>query len=620
MTSQPQLVAKLLPGSAVALALGATFGILWSLQRRTFWAISILALSASIAPALVDLHVARTITCLPRAMFLLVLGAGMASWLASRWQLSAVRTGLVMGTIAAAVMAAYVGRLPCKASWVSPPLPFRVSLFSVIVVGAAAAGLAGGLLRQRTLRRVATAAAITIPAVYVMVAGDRAAQLRRRDQPNASVAAASRRPNLLMIILDTVRADHLAAYGHERNTMPGLEAFMQKRATRYTEARATGSWTLPSHASLFTGLFPSEHRADHPGTNGGKDYLCGQPLRPDVPTLAERLANHGYQTAAIVANSVYLAHQFKLDRGFAHYDDRSGAWLCSLLLVQLAGHLPEIGRSPFRNAESITNLALRWITDRPSDRPFFLFLNYVDAHVPYLPPRPYDAAFDGQQPRDPLAPEQALHALLYDRELLYLDEHVTRLLRELETRNLLDDTVVIVTSDHGEAFGEHELWTHDHTLYEELLRIPLFVKPVKPVHAEVSHDPVTLADVHDLALREVGLEADTPKRDGNLVAEWLLCTKIGKGWAVDVQRDLITWIDGNVKWIVSSKGQVEAYDLDSDPAEQRPLPVAADQVAEMRARARTWWDAHPPLAADVAPDVQPEISVQEQLRNLGYMQ
>jgi arylsulfatase A-like enzyme len=348
--------------------------------------------------------------------------------------------------------------------------------------------------------------------------------------------------------------------------------------------------------------------------------LCGLPLRPDVPTLAERLADHGYQTAAIVANSVYMAHEFKLDRGFAHYDDRSGAWLCSLLLVQLAGHLPEIWRSPFRSAEAITDLALRWIPDGPGNRPFFLFANYIDAHVPYLPPRPYDTAFSSHKPRDPLKPEKELHSLLYDRELRYLDEHVTRLLRGLDSRSLLDDTVVIVTSDHGEAFGEHQFWTHDHALYEELIRVPLFVKPAKPSPPDVVNDPVTVADVHDLALHEVGLEPEARARDGNVVAEWFLCPKIGKGRAVDVQRDLIAWIDGSVKWVVSSKGHVEAYDLDSDPREQRPLQVEPDQVAKAQARAKAWWDAHPPLVASEVSEVQPEAGTQEHLHNLGYMQ
>ena len=197
-------------------------------------------------------------------------------------------------------------------------------------------------------------------------------------------------PNLLLIVLDTVRADHLAPYGYHRVTTPRIDAFANERATRYTRARSAGTYTLPSHASLFTGLYPSVHGADHPRAEGqsGVSRWTLRPalgLRPDVPTLAEVLHEHGWRTAAIVANNVFLHHSFGLDRGFERYDDRDTAWTNEYLaLAQYAGFALRTGHLLYRDGDEITAEALRWI-DGEGARPFFLMLNYMDAHAPYMP-------------------------------------------------------------------------------------------------------------------------------------------------------------------------------------------------------------------------------------------
>jgi hypothetical protein len=428
---EPLLVRNLLPGCAAAVALGAAAGMLVGLHRALFWLAVLGAAAASAFSMLYPSEFGTARMWLPRSILLLLTSAGVAAWAGRRWGFSRVTTALMLGASAAVIPAVIQG-------------PVRI--LSLVVLAVAAGGLAASWLPQR-VRRVAAASAFALLAFCVAAAAYRQTELPRPDQPPPRVAVDPGRPNLLFIVLDTVRADHLAPYGYQRTTTPGLDAFAREYATRYTEANSASSWTLPSHGSLFTGLYPSEHGADHSRSDGDGVLIVSehaQPLRPDVPTLAERLAAHGYQTAAIIGNSMYLAHSLQLDRGFAHYDDRWGPRLGFFLLLQQAGFQSNVGQSIFRSAETITDLALGWLAARTPDKPFFLFLNYMDAHVPYIPPSEYAAAFSHAQPADPYAPESRLEPLLYDRKLRYLDEHVARLLRALKEQHLLDDMVVIM--------------------------------------------------------------------------------------------------------------------------------------------------------------------------------
>ena len=235
-------------------------------------------------------------------------------------------------------------------------------------------------------------------------------------------------PNVLLIVLDTVRADHLSLYGYYRPTSPSLER-LAERGIRFDEARATSPWTLPSHASLFTGRWPSEL---------GVKWMT--PLPDRFPTLAEYLGARGYGTAGFVANNLYCSHDAGLDRGFTHYEDYvldSGRLrpLRTALLVDGAGpRLPNSGcgwpgiwrlgpsvhgsnrcvrrllDTGRKDAGSINRDFLEWLSHRREPRrPFFAFLNYFDAHSPYLPPA-------GTEFRFGLAPET-------DAEFLLLDEH-----------------------------------------------------------------------------------------------------------------------------------------------------------------------------------------------------
>ena len=286
---------------------------------------------------------------------------------------------------------------------------------------------------------------------------------------------------MLLITLDTVRAESLTLYGHERLTTPTLIE-LASSATVFERAIANSSWTLPTHASLFNGRHPHENSAG---------FLT--PLDDRDPLLTELLRARGYATAGFVANYQYCDRRTGLDRGMIHYDGipvwphlrdwrssaaRSlslllglpwpGAKTASQLVDQLNVHFPDKKR-----ADEISREFLEWQAAQGS-RPFFCFLNYYDAHHPYhIAPEAFYKKFraaDGSQRR----------VDKYEACIAYLDTELGRLFDELAQRGILDQTIIIVTSDHGEHFGEHDLWEHGNSLYSQLLHVPLLISLSRP--------------------------------------------------------------------------------------------------------------------------------------------
>jgi arylsulfatase A-like enzyme len=354
-------------------------------------------------------------------------------------------------------------------------------------------------------------------------------------------------PNVLLIVRDTVRADHLSLYGYRRATSPTLER-LAKRGLRFDEARATAPWTLPCHASLFTGRWPHE-----------LDVKWLTPLRGNFPTLAEYLGSRGYATADFVANTRYCSYDTGLDRGFTHYEDysldlerlgplrmallvdRPWDWVSKLALalsrsIDTERFRPRVefalrwllatGR---KDAASINRAVLDWLSHRPEpQRPFFVFLNYFDAHSPYLPPEGTPFRF-GLRPRTEadfillaqlwtmidqlrLAPRYRLLARdSYDNCLAYLDERLGELFDEFQRRGVLDRTWVIITSDHGEELGEHGLFDHGESLYRPEIRVPLLmVGPGPRRFPGVVRETVSLRDLPASVVDLVGLAAGSP--------------------------------------------------------------------------------------------------------------
>jgi arylsulfatase A-like enzyme len=316
-------------------------------------------------------------------------------------------------------------------------------------------------------------------------------------------------PNVILLVLDTVRWFNLSSYGYPRPTTPEIEKW-SRGAVRFDQALATAPWTLPSHVSLFTGRLPHETSAT---------WLV--PMDGAQPTLAEVLAEHGYATAGFVANLNYTSRESGLSRGFLHYEDyriRPAEILFSSALGKLLVSTRTTQWRMLRKSAALVNDEfLGWLDDRPEGRPFFVFLNYFDAHDPYEPPAPFDAQFgaagggdvDDLESRSGRGTSARLQAAqrAYDGTIAYMDQQIGRLLSELERRQLKDNTILIITSDHGEQFGEKGLIRHGNSLYRTLVQVPLFVSvPGVTTGRRDVATPVSLRDVPATILDFAGIE------------------------------------------------------------------------------------------------------------------
>ncbi|MFV1987959.1 MAG: sulfatase [Gemmatimonadota bacterium] len=305
-------------------------------------------------------------------------------------------------------------------------------------------------------------------------------------------------PNVLLIVWDTVRGKSVDLGSPASATTPVLAALSRTGVT-FDFAVATSSWTLPSHGSLFTGLFPDELEAD-----------WEVPLDETPPTLAEVLGGLGYDTGGFAANLLYASWESGLDRGFAHYEDypvsirmvlRSG-WLTRRLSAWL-GILPSDAPFTLVTAEDIEEAFFRWLDGRDGDRPYFAFLNQVDAHKPYTPPDDLYARFAPEHPRARTGAfrewtpgEVEAERAAYEAEIALLDRELGVLLETLDQRDDRRNTLIIVTSDHGELFGEHGLFDHGNSLYRPLLHVPLvLVLPSTLPRGMRIAEPVSIADI-----------------------------------------------------------------------------------------------------------------------------
>jgi arylsulfatase A-like enzyme len=358
-------------------------------------------------------------------------------------------------------------------------------------------------------------------------------------------------PNVLFIVLDTVRADRLSLQGYRRPTTPNLER-LAKNGIRFEHARATAPWTLPSHAGFFTGKWPHEL---------GVQWLT--PLRTDAPFLAEFIASRGYATAGFVANTGYCSYDSGLARGFTHYEDYVLKQLnflrTSILISGILKHIYEYGfthdsgllrfapdfverwfhAENRKDAASINRAFLDWLGGRREKaRPFFVFLNYIDAHSPYTVPQGAAHRF-GHKPASideiriidhawDLIDRQTLPKYYvtiardaYDSCLAYLDEQLSKLFDELERGGTLDDTVVVITSDHGEGLGEHGLFDHGESLYNTEIDVPLLILlPRSSRTARVVSQVVSLRDLPATIVDLVGQSPGSPFPGHSLAGQW----------------------------------------------------------------------------------------------------
>jgi arylsulfatase A-like enzyme len=430
--------------------------------------------------------------------------------------------------------------------------------------------------------------------------------------------------NVVLIIWDTVRALSLSAYGYHRPTTPNLEA-LARRGVLFDVAMATAPWTLPSHASMFTGRYAHELSTDF-----------GKPLDDVHPTVAEVLRHRGYLTAGFVANTLYCGYEFGLNRGFTHYEDYgiSAAELVlsssvgrtlisSQRLRRIAKRYDVVGR---KKAEQVTADFLQWLP-ASGQRPFFAFLNYYDAHEPYLPPSPFRERYGPPTARqlNLLDHRQLRHATrwgkrrmlpagrqleqnAYDGAIERLDAELGKLMAELERRGVLDNTIVIVTSDHGEHLGEHNnLFGHGSSLYTQETQVPLvIVAPRKQTPTRVS----TAVSLRDLPATMLGLTVGEERGipGTSLARYWDPSWKatgpqnspiLSQYW--ERQQEMKSVVVDNYHYI-KSKEKEEVFDISRDPREMKELisnsAVASSVLHRLRSAAAPFPARNRPYALD----------------------
>ena len=427
-------------------------------------------------------------------------------------------------------------------------------------------------------------------------------------------------PNIVLLVLDTVRADHVSCYGYERPTTPSIDA-LAEHAVRYTECRATGPWTLPSHASMFTGQFAFQHRADIAQDENGE--WDDRPLAEEHFTLAEALGEMGYRTGGFVANEAFLREEFQLDQGFDDYEVKNEAGVIK------------------------NDTAFTWLEQ--NREPFFLFLNYMDAHRPYnVTPlengRMSDLSWEGEPTsvqllrqmygivlaNEKTPPAKLVEQLTacYDLGVANADVAVGGVIAELKRRGLWENTLLIVTSDHGEFLGEHGLVEHSKDIYEQTLHVPLIVKFPGSEETRVETSLVSLADLP----RIVASAMPAPLRDelhdlyplapdrGFLLAEINMTRKkdLNASYGHRFRRKRDVFYADVYKLIRSSDAQHELYDLRVDPEELNNLYTEKSELVEQLTRRLEQYIRDHPAEHEAAQVPEPNAAMTDAMTHTGY--
>jgi len=441
------------------------------------------------------------------------------------------------------------------------------------------------------------------------------------------------RPNIVLVTIDTLRADHLSCYGYGRETTPKLSAWIGE-TTVFESAYAPSPLTDPSLASTLTGLHPMRHGVRH----------AGRRLGPELPTLAELLKAQGYQTGAFVSRAA-LIEDGHLGRGFDVANFVGGEHSPAHPAHRRAERWQ-------RRAPSVTDAALAWLRER-GDAPFFLWLHYFDPHAYYDPPEPFRERFlegleaekaEGLRAWWGRPADRARMVARYDAEILTVDHFLDALVSELRARGLWDSTLFVLTSDHGESLGEHGYLDHGEWLYQEQVRVPLVFRlpGVVPEGLRVSalvrgfdlgatlleligasgsdveryveqgdgRSFAPLFEGRTIAPRKIVLESEEcPAPEERDRAPGMECDPPG------VAGKIRALFDGRYKLIVTPRAdgqRVELYDVSVDPSESEDLSEREPgRVSAMRTELEARWSA----ANDPS---QVDEDVSEKLRALGY--
>ncbi|MDG2306973.1 MAG: sulfatase [Candidatus Binatia bacterium] len=472
----------------------------------------------------------------------------------------------------------------------------------------------------------------------VVVAAALAVVTERRLHRAHETAAPGGRPNVLLISIDTLRADHLGAYGYERDTSPNIDELAAEGVT-FRQAISPSGWTLPTHVTLLTSIPPEKHGVAAPDRR----------LNDDVSTLASVMRDAGYDTAGFVSGP-YLGGEYGYSDGFDTYNEEEvrPRGRPSMLAVTSPG---------------LTKFTTEWLSAwkaKDGEKPFFVFLHMWDVHDAYAPPPEYVEMFDpdfvgdmptsekypwDKKPRQ--APREFQHLLaLYDGEIRYTDEHLGRVFDKLRSLGVYDDTLIILTSDHGEEFFEHGIGGHSRTLVDQLVNVPLIMRYPPRIRAGMSiENQVRLMDVGPTLLglagvdRPEGFGLPGPEEESRAsdLSRW-----IAGAAPIDSLPELPVFLEttgfGNRRIGIRTdefklihvfsqtekdKVVVKAlYRLPDDPGEKKNLldaGPAPDDAADLEAKLVDW-DAHWGARAKTSHTMKVNPDLTEQLRALGYVE
>ncbi len=412
------------------------------------------------------------------------------------------------------------------------------------------------------------------------------------------------KPNILLISIDTLRRDHCTPYGYERNTTPSLQMLAEQGAL-FDLAYAPSATTAPSHATMLTSLYPIGHQV----------LNNGWILTEKAYTLAEHLGSHGYQTAAFVSSSV-LDRKFGFAQGFTFYDDDFSSSQ-STVHQKLWDDLPE---GLDRRADDTTGKVIDWLKQhRDPEQPFFLFIHYFDPHDPYVPPKQILSEI---RPRKKRLTKLERQILKYDGEVKFTDREIGKLLGTLKQLSLQENTLVVVTSDHGEGLGQHGHMHHSINIYEEQVRVPLIVRypAVIPAGARFN-EPVELVDLIPTILDLSNVSSNGFSFQGKSLAKvlqgkatldadrpvYLYRKKFNSHCRKDLSGKPI-WLDGDkygIRWenwkYIEGKAEktLELFNLAEDPFEHKNITnTFPGKGVELSAHIKDWKKEKVRLEAD----------------------
>lgn len=445
-----------------------------------------------------------------------------------------------------------------------------------------------------------------------------------------SACARENRPpeaSLVLITVDTLRADHLGYYGYARNTSPNIDRLAAQSIVFET---AVAQWpkTTPSFVSMLTGTY---------GVSNGVIRGCNQRAPDHLDLMAELLQGGGFATAAVVSNR-FLGSLYNFDRGFDHF--------------------VEVWETGSDTADAVTDVALDWISEADTSRPFFLWLHYLDPHAPYTPPEPLNGMYVGDDeyrrgatvafsdgdddigvvPTHAQIEQQfdvAYYVAQYDAEIRFVDTQVNRVLDALESSSLSSRTMVVFTADHGESLGDHDyFFEHGRLPYDACLRIPLMIRVPWLEHGEQTvRPPVELLNLLPTVLDTLGLPASEQAQGVSMLPliegeqqELPPHVFAEAGYAEDYQRivregpwKLVYVPDENDRKIMTGS-RFELYDLENDPGELHNLAsVRPDIVNRLSSKLMQWIETTPRADAPAPTPVPLDAETEGALRTLGYL-